>query len=73
MMIFFVIGIIFDLARMSIHLIFIFLDDRSITVSCWGIKELALLASFIWRKILFRELTQSLAGLAAISTISVSE
>lgn len=44
---FYVVSLIFDLARVSVTLLLVFLNNSSITIYCRGVRELALLASSI--------------------------
>lgn len=62
----------FDLVQVLVGLFFIFLDNSSVTISCWDMKRLALLASSIQTNFFFGELNQSFARLAVIPTITVS-
>lgn len=69
-MVFFVTGIIFDLAQVFFILLFVLPHSGDIIASSESIGGLALLIFVVWMKILL-DLAQSLLLLASISTITL--
>lgn len=65
-------GIALKLVQLPVTLLFVFLDNSSVIANCRGVRRLASLTFRIQTKIFLRGLTQSLAGLAVIFTITVS-